>query len=68
MKLFTNAPWRSVPPQRFPLTDGEWWALKPDLGAQQVPHTLKYRTVGINQAASTTGEVQLDQPWRNPCD
>lgn len=24
-------------------------------------HTLKYRTVGINQAASTTGEVQLDQ-------
>jgi len=23
-------------------------------------HTLKYRTVGINQAASTTGEVQLD--------
>lgn len=23
-------------------------------------HTLKYRTVGINQAASTTGEVEID--------
>lgn len=25
-----------------------------------VGHTLKYRTVGINQAASTTGEVEID--------